>query len=118
MAMSRTNKVRPCQEKNVARRSFPIHQEVRYKCFRKIGVEESGSGRTLDISSGAITFTTQRILKPGQQVEVMVNWPALLDEKCLMKLVVLGRVIRSELTSTTINIAHYEFRTRANHTAI
>jgi hypothetical protein len=67
----------------------------------------------LVISSGELTFTTEQELAPRQKVEVTVNWPAMLDSTCPMKLVISGRVMRSADGSASVSIDHYEFRTRA-----
>jgi hypothetical protein len=39
----------------------------------------------------------------------------LLDNKCALKLVTTGRVVRSESGVAAIAIEQYEFRTRGNH---
>jgi hypothetical protein len=83
---------------NADRRSavrFPIEQEVRYKVFNRNTIEV-GSGRTINMSSNGVLFTTERALAAGERLEVAVNWPAQLDHKCPLKLVTTGRVVRSD----------------------
>jgi len=53
-------------------------------------------GKTLNIGSGGILFTTEETLPMGRQVEVSVNWPARLDGACPLQFVVVGRVVRSK----------------------
>jgi hypothetical protein len=72
-----------------------------------------GVGKTLDISSGEVRFTTQEPIKAGEKVKLTLNWPALLDNTCRMTLVIYGWVVRSEPTAAEMTIEHYEFRTRA-----
>jgi len=91
---------------------FPIHQEVVYTLIEGKARSERGSGKTVDISSGGILFTTAETLHPGKRLEVEVNWPARLDGTCRLKLVALGRVVRSEHDRAAIAIEHYEFRTQ------
>lgn len=102
---------------NTDRRSavrFPIEQDVRYKVFNRNTIEV-GSGKTINMSSNGVLFTTERTLTPGERLEVAVNWPAHLDNKCPLKLVTTGRVIRSEDGRAAIAIERYEFRTQGIH---
>ena len=52
-------------------------------------------------------------LLPGRRVELAISWPAQLNDKCALKLVARGRVIRFEEGRTAIEIQQYEFRTFA-----
>jgi hypothetical protein len=70
------------------------------------------AGHTLDMSSGGILFTTAEALDPGKRLEIAVNWPARLDGTCRLKLVAMGRVVRSEADRAAIAIEHYEFKTQ------
>ncbi len=90
---------------------FPIEQEVRYKVFSRTTIEV-GTGRTVNMSSNGVLFTTERMLVPGERLEVSVNWPAHLDNKCPLKLVTTGRVVRSDQGRAAIAIERYEFRTQ------
>jgi hypothetical protein len=68
------------------------------------------------MSSGGILFTTAETLHPGKRLELAVNWPARLDGTCRLKLVAMGRVVRSEQDRAAIAIEHYEFRTQGART--
>jgi hypothetical protein len=92
---------------------FPIEREVRYKVLNKRGAEEAGGGRTVNISSSGVLFTADHVLPPGRRLELQISWPAQLDNKCALKLVARGRVIRFEEGRTAIEILQYEFRTQA-----
>jgi len=93
---------------------FPIEQEVRYKVFSRNAVE-TGGGKTVNMSSSGVLFTTERALLTGERLELAVNWPAQLDNKCALKLVTTGRVVRSNGTQAAIAIERYEFRTQGTH---
>ncbi len=93
---------------------FPIEQDVLYKVFTRNTIEV-GLGKTVNMSSNGVLFTTERPLAVGQRLEVAVNWPALLDHKCALKLVTTGRVVRSESGLAAIAIERYEFRTQGVH---
>jgi hypothetical protein len=97
-----------------ARQRFRIGQDVRYKCLSGGRLSDGGAGKSLDVSSGGVRFTTERALSVGELLEVTVKWPALVDNTCLMKLVINGQVIRSDPNSAAVKIERYEFRTRAS----
>jgi hypothetical protein len=94
-------------------RRFPIQEEVRYKCLKGSRTFAIGVGKTLEVGSRQLCFTTEQPLKLNQRLEITMNWPARLDSTCLMKLVILGRVISSEPESVVVRIDRHEFRTRA-----
>jgi PilZ domain len=90
---------------------FPIEREVRYRVMNKRGNDEAGEGKTINISSSGVLFTSQHLLLPGRRMELSINWPAQLNNKCALKLVARGRVIRFEQGIAAIEIQQYEFRT-------
>ena len=90
---------------------FPIEREVRYKIISKKTADEVGTGRTINMSSNGILFTSDHILLPGRRLELSVSWPAQLNNQTPLKLVARGRVIRFEGGQTAIEIQQYEFRT-------
>jgi len=90
---------------------FPIEREVTFKVLNsKIGAEP-GSGRTLNISSTGVLFSTDENLTPGKRVELSISWPIQLNGKCGLKLVARGRVVRARAKSIAVEIDKYEFRT-------
>jgi len=95
---------------------FPIEREVRYRVLNQRSLKETGLGKTVNMSSSGILFTTEHVLLPGRSLEVAINWPAQLNENCPLKLVARGRVVRAETGRAAIEIQHYEFRTTAGIT--
>ena len=94
---------------------FPIEREVRYRILNKRnGGGEVGTGKTINISSTGVLFTTDQILVPGKLIELSISWPAQLDNKCQLKLVARGRVARLEQGRAAIEIQQYEFRTQGS----
>ncbi len=84
-------------ESNTDRRGsdrFSIERELRYKVLNKKSGEESGAGRTINMSSTGVLFTTDQMLLPGRRIEVSISWPAQLNNKCALRLVARGRVVR------------------------
>ena len=104
------------QDQSTERRNsdrFPIEREVRFRVMSKRIGEASGDGRTINISSSGVLFTTAQMLLPGKRLEVSISWPAQLNHKTALKLVARGRVVRFEQGRAAIEIQQYEFRTQA-----
>ena len=93
---------------------FPVREEVRYRILQSKAAQLTGAGRSLDISSGGILFTTNERLPTGRMIEISVNWPARLDGTCLLQLVATGRVVRSDAATAAVRIERYEFKTRSS----
>ena len=94
------------------KRRFHIEQEVRYKMLYGQRIAETGTGKTLNISSSGVWFTTESMLTSGMPVEVSMNWPVLLNDSCPMKLMIYGCVVRSNEKGAAVAIERYEFRTQ------
>ena len=98
------------------KRRFQIDQEVRYKMLYGQRIAETGVGRTLNISSGGVWFSTENMLTSGMPVELSMNWPVLLNDSCPMKLMIYGCVVRSNERGAAVAIERYEFRTQGSRT--
>jgi len=94
------------------KRRFQIEQDVRYKMLYGQRIAETGSGKTRNISSGGVWFSTESMLTTGMPVELSMNWPVLLNDSCPMKLMIYGCVIRSNDKGAAVAIERYEFRTQ------
>ena len=91
---------------------FPLQEEVNYKIINSSEKTCSGVGKTLNIGSRGILFSTQEKLPLGKTIELSVNWPARLGGTCALKFVAVGRVVRSEHEQAVVRIERYEFKTR------
>jgi hypothetical protein len=91
---------------------FTLRRELRFKVLENDRIMETGTSQTIDISSGGVAFEAG-CLKNGALVELSISWPVLLDETCLMRLIVFGRVVRASKRSAACTIDRYEFRTQA-----
>ena len=91
----------------------PIEREVRYKILNRKNADEVGFGKTINMSSNGVLFSTDQHLLPGKRLELSISWPAQLDSKISLKLVARGRVVRAEEGRAAIEIHQYEFRTQA-----
>jgi hypothetical protein len=101
------------QERRIKRR-FQIDQEVKYKMLYGQRIAETGVGRTMNVSSGGVWFSTENMLTSGMPVELSMTWPVLLNESCPMKLMIYGCVVRSNERGAAVAIERYEFRTQGS----
>ena len=93
---------------------FPLQEEVQYKVLHRAAARTIGIGKTLNIGSSGILFTTEEQLPLGRTVEISVNWPARLGGTCPLKFVAVGRVVRADADKAAVRIERYEFRTRGS----
>jgi hypothetical protein len=93
---------------------FPIEREVRFRILSKRNAEENGDGKTVNISSSGVLFTSDQVLLPGRRLELSISWPAQLNNKCALKLVARGRIVRFEEGRAAMEIQQYEFRTQSS----
>jgi len=97
-------------------RRYPIALKVEYKLLNKGKTERLGSGRTLNISSGGIFFEPDEPLPAQGRIELVLEWPFLLERVCALKLVVRGRIVRSEAKGIAVESRQHEFRTAGSGT--
>lgn len=113
-----SNRILRRAEANDDRRTsnrLPIERDVRYKVLGgKKSVKQVGLGKTLNISSGGVLFTTESPLPEGERVELAVSWPAQLNDQLPLKLVAMGRLVRTDDSRAAISIERYEFKTRGS----
>lgn len=94
-----------------SKRRYAISLPVKFKITKNCLVVGTGTGTSLDLSSGGISFTTPSPVKVGSYLELSVSWPVLLDQSCPLQLVASGRVVRSDHQCTAIAMDRHEFRT-------
>ena len=92
---------------------FPIERDVRFTVHGKRGSSEEGTGTSVNMSSSGVLFTTDRVLLPGRQIEVSLSWPAQLNERCALRFLARGRVVRFEENTAAVQILQHEFRTES-----
>lgn len=76
-----------------------------------------GTARTRNMGSGGVFIEGSEILAPGAKVDLSIDWPAVLDGRCLLRLAVRGKVLRSSTSGTAIRILKYEYRVRSQTSA-
>ena len=96
-------------------RRYRIPLDLRWKLLHRRRVRAEGTGRTIDLSSGGVLFDAEEQLPFGMQVELLIEWPAVLNDRVPMQLFVSGRIVRSTASQTAIKKDVHEFRTAGIH---
>ena len=110
-----TRRVRQLQGLNPDRRAsvrVPVNLAVRYSVVGHRRPVETGSGRTIDMSSSGLSFTADRPLSIGQKLDLSIDWPVLLDGDVQLQIVASGVVVRTDGAVTALRMDRHEFRTR------
>src|SRR5215470_9766751 len=76
-------------------RRYQIKLDLKWKLIRRRRVLDTGTGQTVDLSSGGLLFDAGRHLPEGLNVELSVTWPVLLHNVAPMQLLAIGRIVRS-----------------------
>ncbi len=92
-------------------RRYHLQLELKWKLIRRRRVLDTGTGQTIDVSSGGILFDAGRHLPEGLNVELSIAWPVLLHDVAPMQLIASGKIVRSEGRRVAIQTVQHEFRT-------
>ena len=92
-------------------RRYEIQLDVKWKLIRRRRVLDTGTGQTIDMSSGGILFDAGRHLPEGLNIELSITWPVLLHNVAPMQLAASGRIVRSAGRRVAIQTVQHEFRT-------
>lgn len=90
---------------------FPIEAELCYLLLNGKTIVAAGHGRTVNVSSSGVLFQSMHAVRPGEQIELSIAWPARIDGVVRMQLRASGRTVREQDNCTGVRILHYEFRT-------
>ena len=71
-----------------------------------------GTGHTNLMSSLELIFTADQPLEPGMKAEISIAWPALLDDRVRLQLIVVGTVVRTQEGLNVLSILKHHYRTR------
>ena len=96
-----------------ADRRYDLKLELRWKLIRRQRLLDSGSGTSVDLSSGGILFDAGRPLPPGLNVQLSISWPVLLHNTAPRQRIVSGRIMRTFGNCAAIQMVQHEFRTIA-----
>ena len=101
------------EPENADRRShrrYPIVLDLQFRS-RRGRAPRFGIGTTVNVSSRGVLFKSADAVPAGVAVELTLSWPFLLAGACPMKLVMHGRVVRSDGRGIAFRAKDYEFRT-------
>ena len=99
-------------------RRYPVTVPLEYRVYGvaengSSEVRQTGSGRTVNMSSAGVVFEADRPLREGMDADLTIAWPAVLSKSVGLTLRVRGRIVRAEQTRIALTMTHYEFRTRS-----
>ena len=77
-------------------RRYHLQLELKWKLIRRRRVLDTGTGHTIDVSSGGVLFDAGRHLPEGLNVELSISWPVLLHSVAPLQLVVAGKIVRGD----------------------
>ena len=115
MERQRERRVRKPEDLSSERRAstrFFLNLELRYTTSDSRRPVQTGSGRTIDLSSSGLRFAAQTPLEPGLKLDVAIDWPVLLDGCAHLQLIATGVVVWSKGTETALRIQRHELKTR------
>src|ERR1022692_2675732 len=92
-------------------RRYHLQLELKWKLIRRRRILDTGTGRTMDVSSGGICFDAGRSLPEGLNVELSISWPVLLRNLAPMQLVAIGKIVRCNGRRVAMQTVQHEFRT-------
>lgn len=99
--------------REVERRSdcrYPITLDVEYKLLTMGSGEQIGIGKTVNVSCGGVLFEATGGLPGRSLIELFIDWPLLKEGAHPLKLVMYGRVIRSDGKLAAVRVSRHEFR--------
>jgi hypothetical protein len=91
-------------------RRYGVRLPLEYHVSQKGGAPWSGTGLTLDMSTGGMSFRCRKPLPIGAHIEVVVEWPAKHADVYPIELQVTGFVLRSAHGRTGVRMTSRRFR--------
>jgi hypothetical protein len=91
---------------------YPLASEVRYALTDGGYLVEKGIGRTVNISSTGILLEALHALPVDSDIELLMAWPALLNNETALTLHATGCTVRVQGQFTAVRVQSYEFRIR------
>ena len=67
-------------------------------------------GQTLDMSAGGIFIDASEAVPVGSTLELEIDWPGLYHDKPMVRLLVIGSVVRNDGRGTALRIVSHQFR--------
>jgi hypothetical protein len=90
---------------------YSLDLPATYQLFKRDLLSIARPARIVNMSSSGIALRLETYLKTGTRLRLAVNWPVLLNDSCMLKLIVEGTVVRSADTFAAVKLKRHEFRT-------
>jgi hypothetical protein len=99
-------------------RRYPVTAPLEYRTSGVAmdgtnAVCETGTGRTLTMSSSGVWFEADRALRAGLYVTLSIAWPASLSKLVGLTLRVSGRIVHADRKMAALTMTRYAFHTRS-----
>ena len=105
--MSKTREIAPQRRRD---RRYALQLDLQWKLVRRRRVLQTGTGRTLDLSSSGMLLDVGQNLPAGLNLELAVSWPVLHQNASPLLLCVFGRIVRSHGCVAAIQMLQHELR--------
>src|SRR5437588_11746370 len=92
---------------------FDLQLELYYRTLNRRQAV-TWSGITLTMGSEELLFRPSDPLLEGDELEVTIHWPVLLNDTSRLNLVLRGSVTHCDASSCAVEIECHQFRTRAS----
>lgn len=91
---------------------YPLELRLRFRELRH-GTTCTGDGWSLNVSTRGILVRpeTDATVLLGSKLEIVLEWPILLDGTVCLQLMTIGRVVRSDVRGFGVAIQRHNFRT-------
>ena len=96
-----------------ADRRYNVTLDVRWTIIYRKQVLYSGTGRTVNFSSGGILFETDEPPAVGRTIEMAIPWPVSFEASVPLQLIIQASVVRTAGKRVAVGIQHCEFRRAA-----
>jgi hypothetical protein len=91
------------------KRRFVLAHTIRFRLSAKQPTSRWAVGTIQDMSSTGVSFRCRRPLPIGGHMELIVDWPAPLEDQRLVSLHASGFVVRSSRTKAAVRITSHHF---------
>jgi PilZ domain-containing protein len=88
---------------------YPLVLQVRYRTLgRRLRL---GQGEVVNLSSSGALVDSRHQLELGEELEVQMEWPSLLDGCVPLQLIAIARTVRCGPSSFAVRFRRHQFRT-------
>jgi hypothetical protein len=101
--------VQPIEMERRSKERYALVLNVRYRALGPMPY--SGDGQVANLSIGGALVISRHEVGVGDDLEVRIEWPSLLDGEIALQLVAIGSVVRGGTSSFAMRFRRHQFRT-------